>query len=97
MEGISQTFDSYLLSVKRLKELLCLKHEPEILKEYDRTIIEQLAKGIVEPVSLAEKTANQVHYLPHHGVVHRDKVTTKLRVVYDASSKTLGPSLNECL
>ena len=52
--------DNYLLSVKRLKGLLQrLKHEPEILKEYDRTIREQLAKGIIEPVSLADKTANQ--------------------------------------
>ena len=40
---------------------------------------------------------NQVHYLPHHGVICTDKATTKLRVVYDASSKVSGPSLNECL
>ena len=61
--------DNYLLSVKRLKGLLQrLKHDPENLKEYDRTIKEQLTMGITEPVSLSEKTTNQVHYLPHHGV-----------------------------
>ena len=43
------------------------------------------------------KTTNQVHYLPHHGVVTSDKATTKLRVVYDVSSKTSGLSLNKCL
>ena len=43
--------DNYLLSVKRLKGLLqWLKHDLEILKEYDRTIQKQLAKGIIEPV-----------------------------------------------
>ena len=90
--------DNYLLSVKRLRGLLQrLKRDPELLKEYDRTIQEQLTKGVIEPVSPDEKTNNQVHYLPHHGVVHSDKATTKLRVVYDASSKTSGPSLNECL
>lgn len=39
----------------------------------------------------------RLHYLPHHGVSRQDKQTTKLRVVYDGSAKTYGPSLNECL
>ena len=54
-------------------------------------------KGNIEHVALDVKTDNKVHYLPHHGVVREDKDTTKLRVVYDASSKSSGPSLNECL
>ena len=40
---------------------------------------------------------SKVHYLPHHAVVRRDKQTTKLRIVFDASAKCDGPSLNECL
>ena len=90
--------DNYLLSVKRLRGLLQrLRHDPTILKEYDCTIQEQLAKGIIETVSPGEKITSRVHYLPHHGVVRSDKATTKLCVVYDASSKASGPSLNECL
>ena len=90
--------DNYLLSVKRLRGLLQrLRHDPTILKEYNRMIQEQLAKGIIETVSPGEKTTSRVHYLPHHGVVRSDKATTKLRVVYDASLKVSGPSLNECL
>ena len=30
------------------------------------------------------------HYLPHHAVVRRDATTTKLRVVYDVSSRVDG-------
>ncbi|XP_019850167.1 PREDICTED: uncharacterized protein LOC100632574 [Amphimedon queenslandica] len=40
---------------------------------------------------------DRVHYLPHHAVIRKDKETTKLRVVYDASAKQHGPSLNDCL
>ena len=88
--------DNYQLCEKRLRGLLKrLRHEPEVLKQYDSTIRDQLEKGIIEPAP--EETKSTTHYLPHHGVVRSDKTTTKLRVVYDASSKTSGPSLNDCL
>lgn len=38
----------------------------------------------------------QVVYLPHHGVINEGSSTTKVRVVFDGSSKTsTGYSLNE--
>ena len=42
---------------------------------------------------------SKVHYLSHHGAVRRDALTTKLRIVFDASSSATkeSPSLNECL
>ncbi len=90
--------DNYDLSKKRLLGLLKRLHnEPEVLKEYDNVIRGQCNKGIVEPVPESNEVAKRVHYLPHHAVIRQDKATTKLRVVYDASARSSGPSLNDCL
>ena len=70
------------------------------MKEYDSIIHDQLQGGIIEQVDCAKRPdVGRVHYLPHHGVVRRDALTTKLRVVFDASSRPSSdsPSLNECL
>ena len=36
-------------------------------------------------------------YIPHREVVREDRVTTKTRIVFDASTRRKGPSLNEFL
>ena len=90
--------DNYDLSLKRLVGLLKrLRQNPEILHQYDTVIREQIQRGIVESVGTQISTHNLVHYLPHHAVLREDKATTKLRIVYDASSRTWGSSLNDCL
>ena len=38
-----------------------------------------------------------MYYKPHQTGIREDRATSRLRVVYDASSKTKSPSLNECL
>lgn len=98
-EGHAPLPSNYRNSLKRMKsQLNRLRREPEVLKEYDRVIKEQLEKGIIEPVVEMEGT-EKIHYLPHHAVVRREAKTTKVRVVYDASSKEEkgGVSLNDCL
>ena len=35
--------------------------------------------------------------MSHQAVIREDHTTSKLRIVYDASSKLKGPSLNDCL
>ena len=60
-------------------------------------IRDQEARRMVENVSADDTDIGRIHYLPHHEVIREDKQTTGLRVVFDASSKTVGPSLNECL
>ena len=87
------------MSAKRLTNLLKrLRQDPEVLKEYDSVIRDQLSKGIVEVVEKpGEGEVGKIHYIPHHAVIRKDKTTTKLRVVYDASARSGGPALNDCL
>ncbi|XP_028417883.1 uncharacterized protein LOC114542562 [Dendronephthya gigantea] len=91
--------DDYELCRNRLKSLQqkLLKY-PSLLEEYNKNIEEQLATGVIEEVQPSNKDQD-IHYLPHHCVIRKDKVTTKLRVVYDGSATTekRNYSLNDCL
>ena len=91
--------DNFELSKGRLFNLLKrLQSTPDILSQYDAIIREQMKSGIVETVtSPGGGPIGRVHYLPHHAVVREDKQTTKLRIVYDASARSDGPALNDCL
>ena len=90
--------DNYDLSLRRLKGLLLrMSRDPQILEEYSTIIEDQLTAGIIEMVDQTDKTASKTHYLPHHAVVRRDKETSKVCIVYDASAHVKGPSLNDCL
>ena len=50
-----------------------------------------------ESLMIYYREQDQVHYLPHHGIAWQDKMTSKIRIVYNASAKMNGPSLNYCL
>ena len=92
--------DNYLQSKKRLMGIFSrLKGNPTLLSEYDSIIREQEIRGIIERVDpTCDSGIGQVTYLPHHPVIRQDKMTTKVRVVYDASAKDcMGTSLNSCL
>ena len=91
--------DNYEVAVSRLNSVLKrLKRNPELLAGYNRIIEEQSSKGIISEVDPnAEIKVGCLHYLPHHPVIRKHKQTTKVRIVYDASAKSTGPSLNECL
>jgi hypothetical protein len=90
--------DNHTGSVKRLSSLMFrLKTNPNLLQEYDKIIREQIKSGVVEAANDVLVPVGNVHYLPHREVVREDKNTTKIRVVYDASAKGPGTSLNDCL
>ena len=98
-EGHPVLPDNYKLSSSRLNsQLRKLRKEPEVLKEFDAVIQEQLQKGIIEKVASLEES-DKTYYIPHLAVIRRQAETTKLRVVYDASARegAKGTSLNDCL
>ena len=93
--------ENYNLSLVRLNSLVKRLHkEPEVLEQYDKYVQKKIDSGIVEIVDTKqEPELGQVHYLPHHGVIRKTALTTKLHVVFDASSKANSkvPSLNDCI
>ena len=48
-------------------------------------------------IKVHNASGEHVHYLPHHAVIRHDKDPTKMKVVYDASARSMEPSLNDCL
>ena len=93
--------DNYNLSRTRLSSTVNKQHKnPDLLKEYTRIMTEQENLGIIEEINSEEESEvllSKTYYMLHHAVVRDDKETTKVRVVYDASSKEQGVSLNEVL
>ena len=86
--------DNYQLSLARLHNLSkSLSETPEQLIQYDKVIRDQLEKGIVEqgpPESQPQL---------YRAVIHHESTTTRLQVIFDASSKIRSDmvSLNDCL
>lgn len=70
-----------------------LRKTPKVLHEYDKVVKEQESKGIIESFSV--EAAEKIHYFPYGEVMRSDQQSTKL--VFYASSKRHGPSLNDCL
>ena len=93
--------DNYGLCRNRLYSLLRrLRQRPEILREYNEIINQLLQSGVIEVVHDPHEKVQpgSIHYIPHKEILRSDKSTTRLRIVYDASSKISGQvSINECL
>ncbi|XP_041982291.1 uncharacterized protein LOC121735510 [Aricia agestis] len=84
--------DSYTMAKNRF---LCLERKLDRLPNYKKLYFEFMreyeALGHMTPVASKDipDILSKPHYiLPHHGVYREDSVTTKLRVVFDASANT---------
>ncbi|XP_075550276.1 uncharacterized protein LOC142583671 [Dermacentor variabilis] len=71
----------------------------DLMCDYDQAIRNYLQAGHAEEANeLGESPLGPIYYMPHRGVVRPGSETTKLRVVFDASSKAAGKlSLNDVL
>lgn len=71
------------------------KKDEELKKEYIRVMQEYIDMGHMKEV---DPRGKKLYYIPHHAVIKPDSLTTKTRVVFDASAKTTtAVSLNECM
>ena len=66
------------------------------LTEYDNVMKDQLKNGIIEKLE-GPGNPGKVMYLPHQAVIHKYHNSTKLRVVFDATAKKVGLSLNDAM
>ncbi|EFO84037.1 hypothetical protein CRE_17412 [Caenorhabditis remanei] len=92
--------DNYSVAYKRFISLVAtLKKGKNLLNIYNEIIVGQEIAGFIEKVTTAMmKTKGPKYTIPHRGVVKEDSLTTKLRIVLDASSHARGElSLNDCL
>ena len=68
------------------------------LEEYNKVMQDQIDEGILEEVP-EQQTGDIIHYIPHQAVIREDAESTKMRIVYNCSTRqnTESPSLNDCL
>ncbi|XP_055918467.1 uncharacterized protein LOC129950562 [Eupeodes corollae] len=78
-----------------------LASNPVLQSTYSEVISEYIRLGHMKKVDAQERFENGVvssYYLPHHAVIKPESVSTKVRVVFNASSPSSnGTSLNDLL
>ncbi|XP_060836320.1 uncharacterized protein LOC132918983 [Rhopalosiphum padi] len=91
-DTLSMAKSRFLSVERRLQQDESLKEAyVSFMKEYENA-------GHMHEVHSNDPVAENIFYLPHHPVVKLSSLTTKLRVVFDASAKSsTGVSLNDVL
>ncbi|XP_071576355.1 uncharacterized protein [Temnothorax nylanderi] len=91
--------ESRSIAIRRLNSLKRrFNATPQLKEKYSAFLSEYEQLDHMKKVSPPDSTNTQTVYLPHHPVIRESSSTTKLRVVFDASSSTNnGTSLNSHL
>ncbi|XP_054716905.1 uncharacterized protein LOC129226328 [Uloborus diversus] len=71
---------------------------PELYFEYKKVIDDYLRQKIIEPVINPDEEDEVKFYLPHREIIRKERETSKLRIVFDASTHDSNCLfLNDCL
>jgi len=91
--------DSKTVALQRFKALeFRLNRNQDLQSQYADFMRDYLTAGHMELIPPAELGNPYHYYIPHHCVIKPDSLTTKLRVVFNASAKTsAGISLNDSM
>ena len=89
--------NNYEMAVRRLisTEKRLLK-DPRLAEQYSEVISKYIQKGYISKVT-PSKTEEKAWYPPHFAIVRPVKTTTKTSVVFGASTKFNGLSLNDVI
>ncbi|XP_062711094.1 uncharacterized protein LOC134289304 [Aedes albopictus] len=98
-DTVSELDDNRELALIRFHQLeKRLLRNPELKRQYTAFIDEYEALGHCKEIDENKDVAGKgSYYLPHHAVLKPSSSSTKLRVVFNASSKSGKYSLNEVL
>lgn len=91
--------NNYEMARKRLENTeKRLNKNPEIRETYSKTINMYLEKGYINKIPGGKTDDSKSNwYLPHFPVIKPDKLTTKVRLVFDASARYKDLSLNDVI
>jgi len=98
-EKLQQLGESHSTALSRFYAIeRKLQRNPALKIQYVQFMKDYQSLGHMVRVHDNNTTINtQRYYIPHHPVIKDNSLTTKLRVVFDASCKSTGLSLNDCL
>nr|XP_022921262.1 uncharacterized protein LOC111429551 [Onthophagus taurus] len=91
--------NSYTMALKRFLSLENrLLKNPALKDDYVKFMKDYLESNHMTRLSLLKSPSEKSYYIPHHCIVRPESLSTKLRVVFDASAITSnGISLNDNL
>ena len=93
-----QLANNYDMALQRLESTeRRLAKQPVVAAAYAATIDKYVDKGYVRRVPSQGADGQAGWLLPHFPVVRLDKSTTKVRIVFDASARHCGTSLNDTI
>ena len=88
--------NNYEMAYSRLRNTeKRLIRQSSVGEDYQRVITSYIDKGYIRKVHQTENEPENPWYLPHFPVCRPERSTTKTRIVFDASAKFQGTSLND--